>query len=148
MKQQEQQVAEAVAGSMAAADQKIFSLLGISITAIAAGSATTTMEVRADMVNSHGYCHGGLVYTLADTAFAYAVSSRNRASVTLCGQIQYIKPAQLGDQLSASARVSSLGGRTGTCDVAVRNQLDQLVARFSGTAFRMDNEVVKNHKPD
>lgn len=142
------QMAQAVADTMATADRKIFDLLGISVVSATAGSAVTTMTVRADMVNSHAYCHGGLVYTLADTAFAYAVSSHNRASVTLCGQIQYIKPAKLDDQLFASAQVSSLGGRTGTCDVVVRNQADDTVARFSGTAFRLDTEVVVNAKSD
>lgn len=144
----EQELARAVADSMATADQKIFDLLGISVLEAVPGAAVTAMAVREDMVNSHAYCHGGLVYTLADTAFAYAVSSHNRASVTLCGQIQYIKPARLGDQLTASARVSSLGGRTGTCDVVVRNQTDRVIARFSGTAFRLDSEVVENAKSD
>ncbi len=132
----------AVAKKMAEADRLILELTGIRIEDVTAGSAVCSMAVREDMVNSHAYCHGGLVFTLADTAFAYACSSGNRASVTLSANIAFIQPAKLGDTLTASATLISEGGRTGVCEVNVTNQDGDKIARYQGTCYRMRDPVV------
>ncbi len=139
------ELAMAAAKSMHEADHKVIDLLGITIGEVKPNEAVCTMFVGDDMVNSHQYCHGGLVYSLADTAFAYACNSTNRASVTLTATISYIAPAKFGDTLSAYAKVVGETGRTGVCEVAVKNQQDKLIARYQGTCYRLNGAVVSGN---
>jgi acyl-CoA thioesterase len=86
--------------------------LGITVEAIGPGLARCRMIVRDDMVQGHATCHGGLTFTLADTAFAYACNAYNRATVALGAEIAFLAPARAGDTLSATARERSRSGRT------------------------------------
>jgi acyl-CoA thioesterase len=117
--------------------------LGITVEAIGPGTATCRMAVRGDMLNGHATCHGGLTFTLADTAFAYACNAGNRATVALNCQITFTAPACLGDVLIASAREQSRAGRTGVYDVEVRRDDGALVALFRGQAYEVRGTIVQ-----
>lgn len=137
-----QQTADQVRDVMLA-DDAASRLLGVQITAIAPGRAAATMTVRADMLNGFALCHGGLIATLADSAFAFACNSRNALTVASGFGIDIVKPAQLGDVLTATAEEASLAGRTGLYDVTVRNQHGELIAMFRGRSHRLgDRQVV------
>ena len=123
-------------------DKPVLDLLGLGLPEISEDGAVGTMTVRPDMVNSHGYCHGGLIYTLADHAFAYACSAQNRMGVTTSGQIVYVRAAKLGDELTAGAKLLNLTHRTGSGEVEVSNQDGELLAKFQGTWYRMSAEIV------
>ena len=99
------------------------------------------MTVRDDMVQGHATCHGGIVFTLADTAFAYACNAYNRVTVALGAEITFVAPARAGEVLIATARERSRTGRTGIYDVEVTNGDGALVALFRGTSTRR-GEVV------
>jgi acyl-CoA thioesterase len=114
----------------------------ITVEAIGPGHAICRMAVREDMLNGHATCHGGLVFTLADTAFAYACNACNRATVALACQISYIAPARQGDVLTATAREQSRTGRTGVYDVEVRRADGAIVALFRGNAYETRDAVV------
>ena len=135
-------LANAIGEHLLAADRRVLDLLGISLAAIHRGHAVCQMVVRNDMVNSHEYCHGGLVFALADTAFAYACSSDNRATVTLSGHVVFSAAARKGDALTATAKVIKGGGRTGVCEVRVTNQHLGLVATYQGVCYRLNRPVI------
>jgi acyl-CoA thioesterase len=116
--------------------------LGITVEAIGPGFARCRMTVRQDMVNGHDTCHGGLTFTLADTAFAYACNACNRATVALGAEISFLAPARRGDVLIASARERSRAGRTGVYDVEVTRADGTMVALFRGTSYETRGEVV------
>ena len=105
--------------------------LGMKIVDIGAGRATLTMTVRPDMVNGQRIAHGGFIFTLADSAFAFACNSHNEKSVAAQGNITFIKPGKLGDRLTATAREISRGGRSGIYDVRVTSG-DEVIAEFRG----------------
>lgn len=109
------------------ADQ-VSRMLGIEILSADRGSALARMPVRPEMVNGHRILHGGLVFTLADTVFACAANSFGPA-VTAAADIQYLRPAYLGDVLTAEAAVRSRSGRTLVCDVTIRRS-DEVIAEF------------------
>jgi acyl-CoA thioesterase len=136
-----QNVAEAVRTGMYERDRAA-QVLGILVEAIGPGTARCRMTVRDDMVQGHGTCHGGLTFTLADTAFAYACNAYNRATVALAAEIAFLAPARAGDVLCATARERSRSGRTGIYDVEVTNGEGTLVALFRGTAYETRGEVV------
>lgn len=115
--------------------------LGIEIVAVGPGEATLRMQVREDMVNSHGNCHGGFLFTLADAAFAYACNSQNHRTVAGGADINFIAPAQLGDTLSAHGRERQQGGRSGIYDVEVADQTGKLVALFRGRSVRIKGQI-------
>lgn len=116
--------------------------LDITVEAIGPGFARCRMTVRQDMVNGHDTCHGGLTFTLADTAFAYACNACNRATVALGAEISFLAPARRGDVLIASARERSRAGRTGVYDVEVTRADGTMVAVFRGTSYETRGEVV------
>lgn len=136
-----QSVADAVGAGMYARDCAA-RVLGIALDAIEPGGAVCRMTVREDMVQGHGTCHGGIVFTLADTAFAYACNAYNRVTVALNAEIAFLAPARLGEVLTATARERSRAGRTGVYDVEVRNGAGTLVALFRGTSYETRGEVV------
>ncbi len=105
--------------------------LGMTIVDIGAGRATLTMIVRPDMVNGQRIAHGGFIFTLADSAFAFACNSHNDKSVAAQGNITFIRPGKLGDTLIATAREISRGGRSGIYDVRVTVG-DDVIAEFRG----------------
>ncbi|MGH6906120.1 MAG: hydroxyphenylacetyl-CoA thioesterase PaaI [Geminicoccaceae bacterium] len=136
-----QSVAEAVRTGMYERDRAA-QALGIVVEAIGPGTARCRMTVRDDMAQGHGTCHGGLTFTLADTAFAYACNAYNRATVALAAEIAFLAPARAGQVLCATARERSRAGRTGIYDVEVTNGEGTLVALFRGTAYETRGEVV------
>lgn len=126
-----QRTAEHVRDGMLANDRAT-KMLGMSIVEIAPGRATLTMPVRDDMLNGHDICHGGLITTLADSAFAFACNAYNELTVAAGFDVNLMAAAKLGDVLTATARELSKTGRTGVYDVAVHNQRGQAVAAFRG----------------
>ena len=116
--------------------------LGIRIDVPAAGRAIARMSVRDDMVNGFDVCHGGLVFTLADTAFAFACNAYDRVTLAAEGNIDFIRPALLGDELEAIASEEYRGTRNGFYTVQVRNQSDELVAMFRGRSAITDQTIL------
>ena len=106
--------------------------LGIEVNIPAAGSAIATMTITKDMVNGFDICHGGLVFTVADTAFAFACNSKNRVTVAADASIDFLQPVKLGDNLTAIAKEVFRGGSAGLTQVTVKNQLGETVALFRG----------------
>ena len=113
--------------------------LGIELTGIGPGHARVRMTVRPDMVQGHGTCHGGLVATLADTAFAVACNSRGEGpSVAASADVTWVRPAFEGDVLVADADERVRSGRTGVTDVTVRREADgEVVALFRGRSVQL-----------
>jgi len=136
-----QLVAEKVREVMLA-DDAATRMLGIRIAEVAPGRAVATMTVRADMLNGFAICHGGLIATLADSAFAFACNGRNALTVASGFGIDILKPARLGDDLAATAEETSLAGRTGLYDVTVKNQQGELIAVFRGRSHRLGERKV------
>jgi phenylacetic acid degradation protein PaaD len=110
--------------------------LGIELLAASAGSVRIAMRVRSDMLNGHGTCHGGVVFTLADTAFAYACNSHGIAMVAAGASIEFLAPANLGERLIATASETSRGERHGIYDVTVCDQTGAIRAHFRGRCAR------------
>jgi acyl-CoA thioesterase len=107
--------------------------LGIDISDVAAGTATARMTVRDDMVNGHGICHGGFVFTLADTAFAFACNTYDDRTVAAGADVSFLEPVGAGTVLVATAVERARRGRSGLYDVTVRSDSDgRTVAEFRG----------------
>ena len=102
-------------------------MLGIRLVSVAPGESAVAMTVRADMVNGWGLCHGGLIATLADTAFAVACNSRGQVTVAAGFDVAFLEPGRLGDELVATARETALRGRSGLYDVTVTRAADGAV---------------------
>lgn len=131
-----QQTAEFVRDGMYAQDHAVRAL-GIEITDIAPGRATAVMTVRRDMVNGFAICHGGLVATLADTAFAYGCNSYNEMTVASGFDVDLFAASREGDVLTAVAEEVHQAGRTGVYDILVTNQRGERIAVFRGRSYRM-----------
>ena len=116
--------------------------LGIKIVASIPGQATLTMQVTQNMANGHGICHGGMIFTLCDTAFAHACNNTNRNTVASGCNIDFLAPAKIGDVLTAQARERSRSGRTGVYDIEVNNQDGVLLAVFRGKSYQIKGELV------
>ena len=105
------------------------------------GFAEVSMTIREDMINGHNTAHGGTVFTLADTAFACACNSHNISNVAASCQINFVRPALLGDKLMARAEEINLGRRSGVYDVRVENSDGKLVALFRGMSMSLDKPL-------
>ncbi|HMM82590.1 MAG TPA: hydroxyphenylacetyl-CoA thioesterase PaaI [Terrimesophilobacter sp.] len=112
-------------------DRASTELLGMDVVEMSEDHAIVTMVVRDDMVNGHQIVHGGLVFTLADTAFAMACNSEGSVTVSSGAEITYYAPGRAGDLLTATAQVRSRRGRSVLCDVEVRNA-QGIIAEFRG----------------
>jgi acyl-CoA thioesterase len=134
-------LAEQVAHAMYPRD-RASQLLGIRLLSIKPGYARLEMAVRPDMVNGHHMCHGGLIFTLADSAFAYSCNSYNKNTVASACHIDFLAPAKEGDILEAEAVEQSLSGRTGVYDITVRIRGGKTVALFRGKSYRINGEVI------
>jgi acyl-CoA thioesterase len=108
--------------------------VGLRLEEIGAGRARMTVEVRDEHLNGHGICHGGVIFTLADSAFAFACNSHNRVAVAQHNSISYVSPGRGGEILTAEAREVSLTGRSGLTDVTVTGGDGRLVAMFRGAS--------------
>ncbi len=127
------ELARACAETMYANDRASQSL-GIEVAVTAPGAAEAVMTVTETMLNGHDICHGGLVFALADTAFAFACNAYDNVTVAGGGSIDFLRPSRLGDRLTATARERQRGLRAGVYDVTVRNQDGRDVALFRGRA--------------
>jgi len=116
--------------------------LGMTLDAIAPGYARMSMPVRADMLNGHASCHGGFIFTLADSAFAFACNSHNHVTVGAGCSIDYLSPGRESDVLTATASEQTLAGKTGIYDVTVTNQDGRTIALFRGKSHRISGEVL------
>lgn len=116
--------------------------LEIALVSAGVGRATLEMTVRDDMLNGFGTCHGGVLYTLADTALSCACNSRNERSVAHHCTMIYLRPGKPGERLRASAVERSLAGRVGLYDVKVTDSSGAVVAEFLGHARLVGGEVV------
>lgn len=132
--------AEKAANAMFAAD-KASSSLGMTITAIAPGAATLTMQVRDEMLNGHSICHGGYIFTLADSAFAFACNSYNKLTLAQQNQITYIAPGKAGELLTATASETALSGRSGVYDVMVTGEDGRTVATMRGLSRTIKGQL-------
>ena len=131
-----QETATAVGHGMMAKD-KASQALGIRLTHISPGAAHMEMQVRPDMVNGFGTCHGGMITSLADSAFGFACNSHNELTVASGLSVDFVAPAYEGDVLTARASEVCLSGRTGVYDVMVVNQTADCVAVFRGRSHRI-----------
>ncbi len=136
-----QEVAEATRDAMFRND-RASRMLGITVTAIGPGTATATMTVREGMLNGHDICHGGLITTLADSAFAFACNAYNEVTVASGFDVNLITAARQGDVLTATAHEVSKAGRTGVYDINVLNQRDEPVAAFRGRSYSIKGKAV------
>jgi len=100
------------------------------------------MEVRADMVNGHGLCHGGIVFALGDSAFAFACNSHNDSTVAAAASIDFLAGAREGDELTAEATEVWRTRRNGIYEISVHNQHGERIALFRGRSYRIDGQVV------
>jgi len=121
--------------------------LGITSDVTSVGEACSRMTIREDMVNGLDVCHGGLVFALADTAFAFACNAYNVQSFAASCQIEFLRPAKLGDELVANASEDYRGRRSGYYTVKIYNQRDELVALFRGRSGS-NGEPVLSTKSD
>ena len=135
-------LAQAVADAMLAQD-KASRALGMVLEAVAPGQARMRMAVRDDMVNGHDICHGGLIFTFADSTFAFACNARNRVTVAAGAEIHFISPAKKGDTLVAVAQERTIAGRSGIYDIEVTEAASgRVVALFRGRSHRLDGTIV------
>ena len=136
-----QQIAERVAGEMFARDSASQSL-GMQVKEVRPGYARLTLIVRPDMLNGHAICHGGVIFSLADSAFAFACNSHNQNAVASGCSIDFLAPAKAGDELSAEAVERALLGRIGVYDVTITNAEGRTIALFRGRSYRVTGEVI------
>jgi acyl-CoA thioesterase len=116
--------------------------LGIEILEVRPGYIRASMQVRPDMLNGHDTCHGGYVFTLADSAFAFCCNSFNAVTVASGATIDFLAPARAGDRLFATARQLWRARRTGLYEIEVRNHQDDLIALFRGRSYQLKGTVL------
>lgn len=138
-----QQVAEAARDAMWANDRAC-QALGMRVVAVGPGTATMAMTVRPDMLNGHDICHGGLIATLADSAFAYACNAYNEVTVASGFSVDLFAPGREGDVLTAKAVEQNKAGRTGVYDIEVCNQRGERIAVFRGRSYTLRGKAVAN----
>jgi acyl-CoA thioesterase len=115
--------------------------LGIEVLEIKEGYSKIQMTVRPEMINGFGIVHGGIAFSLSDSAFAFACNNRNNLSVALDTAINFIKPVHVGDVLTAEAKELHNGKSTGLYHISITNQKDHIVALFKGTCFRTNKRL-------
>jgi acyl-CoA thioesterase len=116
--------------------------LGIEVLDIKEGYSKIKMTVREEMINGFGIVHGGIAFSLADSAFAFACNNRNQLSVALDTSINFIKPVHVGDELIAEATELHNGKSTGLYHIEIFNQTNHKVAQFKGLCYRTDKKIV------
>jgi len=132
--------AEAAAAALYARDRASQSL-GIRLSAVRPGWARVVMQVRDDMTNGHGVCHGGIVFSLADSAFAFSCNSYDESTIAAAASIDFLAPAHAGDELTAEATELWRTRRHGIYEITVTNQRGERVALFRGRSYRIDGTV-------
>ncbi|HEX5207017.1 MAG TPA: hydroxyphenylacetyl-CoA thioesterase PaaI [Steroidobacteraceae bacterium] len=136
-----QRIAELAAQALFANDPASANL-GIRIESVRPGGARLRMTVRSDMVNGHGMCHGGMVFALADSAFAVACNTYNAVTVAAAASIDFLAPAQAHDELTAEARELWRSRRSGIYEISVSNQRGETIALFRGRSHCIGGPLV------
>lgn len=136
-----QRLAEVCVETMLANDDAARSL-GVELIALQPGKVSISMTVTRTMTNSHDNCHGGIIFTLADVAFAYACNSANKITVASGCSIEFLAPAVIGDTLTATVQERARSARTGVYDADITNQRGELVAIFRGKSYQIKGQVV------
>jgi acyl-CoA thioesterase len=136
-----QDLAERVVRELYARD-RASQALGITILEVRPGFVRAAMDVRADMVNGHDICHGGLIFTLADSAFAFSCNSFNVVTVAAGASIDFLAPARKGDRLVATARQLWRSKRSGLYEIEVANQDGVTIALFRGRSHQLKDEII------
>lgn len=135
-------LAARVGQAMFAADAASREFMQLELVRCEPGHATMRMTVREPMLNGHKICHGGLIFTLADSTFAFACNSRNKVTVAAGCSIEFLKPAHLGDVLTCEGVEQLLQGRHGVFDMKVTNQRGEVVAMFRGKSAQIQGTVI------
>jgi acyl-CoA thioesterase len=120
--------------------------LGIEVLDVKEGFSKIKMTVREEMVNGFGIVHGGITFSLADSAFAFACNNRNQLSVALDTSINFIKPVQVGDELTAVAKEVHNGKSTGLYQIEIINQHNHLIAQFKGLCYRTSKTLIDENQ--
>jgi acyl-CoA thioesterase len=141
MTEDAQGLAERAAAALFAGD-RASQALGMRLTGVRPGWARLVMPVRADMVNGHGVCHGGIVFALGDSAFAFACNSYNDSTVGAAASIDFLSAAREGDELAAEATELWRTRRNGLYEIVVTNQNGERIALFRGRSYRIAGQVV------
>ncbi len=139
--EQAQRLAQQVAEVLYAQDRASQGL-GIRILEVRPGYARLAMIVRPDMTNGHRICHGGMVFTLADSAFAFSCNACNESTVAAAASIDFLAPSYEGDELTAVATELWRSRRNGIYEITVTNQQGARIALFRGRSARIDGQVV------
>lgn len=123
-------------------EDKASEALGIEVEIDAVGFATARMRVREHMLNGFEVCHGGLLFALADTAFAFACNSHGRMTFAASGNIEFLRPSVLGDLLQAVATEEYHGRKNGFYTVTIKNQAGELIALFRGRSVSGEEPIL------
>ncbi len=137
----EQEIAERAAKALFDGD-RASQVLGMTIESCGPGRATVSMRIRPDMVNGHRICHGGLIFALADSAFAFACNSHGHNTVAAGAAIEFLAPGREGDLLQAIAQERWRAGKAGIYEIEVRNQRDETVALFRGRSHQVAGRLI------
>lgn len=135
-------LAQRASAHMFEADVASRNTMGMTLTQCTPGEALMHMTVQAQHLNGLGICHGGFIFTLADSAFAFACNSRNQATVASGCSIEFLEAARLGDVLQATASEQALRGRAGVYDIRVTNQDNKTIALFRGKSMAIKGTVL------
>jgi acyl-CoA thioesterase len=137
----DQEIADRAAQALFDGD-RASQMLGMTIESCGPGRATVSMRVRPDMVNGHRICHGGLIFALADSAFAFACNSYGDSTVAAGAAIEFLAPGREGDLLRAIAQERWRAGKAGIYEIEVRNQRDETVALFRGRSHQVAGRLI------
>jgi len=135
-------LAQQVAQSMFAVDTATKDTMGIEMLSCEPGRAVMRMAVRELHLNGHQICHGGFIFTLADSTFAFACNSYNKVAVAAGCSIEFLKSARLGDVLTCEGVEQTLSGRHGIYDMCVTNQHGETIAMFRGKSAQIQGTVI------
>jgi acyl-CoA thioesterase len=135
-------LARKVGETMFAVDNASKDFMQMELLTCEPGRAVMRMVVRESMLNGHKICHGGLIFTLADSTFAFACNSHNKVAVAAGCSIEFLKPAHLGDVLTCEGIEQTLQGRHGIYDMKVTNQRHEVIAMFRGKSAHIQGTVV------
>ncbi len=138
----EGELASKVGAALFATDRASKDFMGMELLVCKPGRARMRMQVRAEMLNGHSICHGGFIFTLADSTFAFACNSRNLPTVASGASIDFLRPAHEGDVLTCEGVEQLLQGRHGVYDMRVTNQRGETVALFRGKSAQIRGSVL------
>jgi acyl-CoA thioesterase len=135
-------IAQSVAQTMFAADRASREFMQMQLLSCTPGRASMRMMVRGEQLNGHQICHGGFIFTLADSTFAFACNSHGKSAVAASAHIDFLKPAHEGDVLTCEAQEQTLQGRHGIYDMKVSNQRGEVIAMFRGKSAQIPGSLL------